>query len=304
MLARFLPDFLDYLSDRRGLSANTVRAYRRDLQPWLTFLERQQSEVPSNRPNDPLFLRLYLRQRTEAGVSNRSLARFLSALAAFQDYLTERRGGEQYLFRLPRIRFQEKLPAFLPQNEALRLLETPTQTSGPARYRVHRDYMIVALTYATGLRRAELAGLTLPDIDTGRGLISVIGKGNKQRVVPVGDVALADLAMYLDQRVQHVDTTDSKSAALFLNRRGEPLSVRSIDRVVSAFARRAGIDCTPHTLRHSFATHLLENGADLLVIKEFLGHASLSTTQKYTHVTAEAMKRQYNKAHPRSGAKD
>jgi site-specific recombinase XerD len=131
----------------------------------------------------------------------------------------------------------------------------------------------------------------------------VVGKGNKERVVPLGDTTKADLVNYLAKREAFVEESGGVSPSLFLNRNGERLSVRSIDRLVKKFGQAQGVDLTPHALRHSLATHLLENGANLMLIKEILGHASLSTTQKYTHVTAEAMKRVYRDAHPRSGSK-
>jgi integrase/recombinase XerD len=163
--------------------------------------------------------------------------------------------------------------------------------------------MMVVFLYVTGLRREELSKLTLADIDLNRGLATTIGKGNKERVVPVGDSTVNDLKDYLSVRETHAGQTQSVDKHLFLNMQGKPLTVRSIDRLVRQFSKTHGMSFTPHTLRHSFATHMLENGADLVLIKEILGHASLSTTQKYTHVTAESMKRVYQKAHPRSGAK-
>jgi site-specific recombinase XerD len=153
----------------------------------------------------------------------------------------------------------------------------------------------------SGLRREELALLTLADIDLTRGMLSVIGKGRKERVVPLGDTTLQELRDYLVLREEYAVAKGSVSTLLLLNRHGGPLSVRSVNRLVRKYALGQGVTLTPHTLRHSFATHLLENGADLRLIKELLGHSSLSTTQKYTHVTAETMKSVYRKAHPRSG---
>jgi site-specific recombinase XerD len=137
-----------------------------------------------------------------------------------------------------------------------------------------------------------------------QGLMRVIGKGNKERVVPIGETTLADLKAYLIRRQEFVGEKQVGGASLFLNLQGGPLSVRSVDRLVRKFGHGEGLDFTPHTLRHSFATHLMENGADMMLIKEILGHASLSTTQKYTHVTAETLKKAYQTAHPRSGSKE
>lgn len=303
MLRRALNSFLDHLANDLGRAPKTVEAYDRDLSRWLSFLELQQQQAPSAKPNDPLFLRLYLRQRAEKGVSNRSLARFLSALSSFQKFLSPRRDAEKYLFRIPKMRYQADLPAFVSQREAVRLASADTPVEPRDKYLVFRDYIMVVLLYATGMRREELGGIDLPDIDLRGGMISVLGKGNKRRLVPVGENTLEDLKKYLDVRSEFVARRDADTPALLLNRSGGRLSLRSIDRRVRLFAGGRGVDLTPHALRHSFATHLLENGADLMLIKEILGHASLSTTQKYTHVTADTMKQAFRKAHPRSGYK-
>jgi integrase/recombinase XerD len=303
MLRRALTAYLTDLAERQHRSVHTIAAYRRDLERWVSFLDTQHQTLPSARKNDPLFLRLFLRQRRDAGVSNRSLARFLSALSGFQKFLSESAKYRDYLFAVPRIKFSTELPDFLPQTEAARLFEHGNAREDKKSFGYRRDFMIVALLYVTGLRREEVAGIQLGDIDHSRQTITVIGKGNKQRVVPVGEETMTDLADYLISRDTLVATTGSQSPYLLLNNRGERLSVRSINRVVKKFGAGEGVSMTPHTLRHSFATHLLENGADLMLIKEILGHASLSTTQKYTHVTAETMKRAYQRAHPRSGGR-
>ena len=303
MLKKALSGFLKDLSENKGRSAQTVDAYRRDLTPWLEFLEKQYAALPGNALNDPLYLRVYLRERGEAGISNRSLARFLSALSSFQRFLSQRHDSEPYLFKIPRIKFGSKLPGFIPQADAARLFEHGNARSDKQSFFYWRDYLMIALLYVTGIRREELAAIKLGDIDMRQGLIRVIGKGNKERVVPVGETTMADLRAYLSRRKEFVESRHIPVMSLFLNRQGGSLSVRSVDRLVKKFGRGEGLDFTPHTLRHSFATHLMENGADLMLIKEILGHASLSTTQKYTHVTAETLKRVYQNAHPRSGSK-
>jgi integrase/recombinase XerC len=303
MLRKALTDFLNDLGEQKARSARTVDAYRRDLSPWVEFLEKQYLMLPTNPRNDPLLLRVYLRERGETGVSNRSLARFLSALSSFQRFLFQRRDAKSYLFKIPRIKFGSKLPEFIPQADAARLFEHGNARSDKQSYFYWRDYLMIALLYVTGMRREELAAIKLADIDMRQGLIRVIGKGNKERVVPVGDATMADLKAYLARRQEFVQVSGVSVTALFLNRQGGRLSVRSVDRLVKQFGRGEGLNFTPHALRHSFATHLLENGADLVLIKEILGHASLSTTQKYTHVTAETLKRVYQTAHPRSGSR-
>lgn len=304
MIQRALQKYLDSLKNSGRYAPKTVEAYRRDLQPWVVFLEEQYSALGTDKKNDPLLLRVYLRKRSEQGVSNRSLARFLSALSGFQKHLAADKKTTDYVFRLPKMKYGAAVPAFLPQNEARRLFEAGPTARDTKSFLYRRDFLIIALLYATGLRREEIAGIRLGDIDLSGGLITITGKGNKVRIVPVGDQTRTDLEDYLEAREEFLNEKGTTCDRLLLNRMGDPLSVRSIDRLVKKFGREKGVDFTPHTLRHSFATHLLENGADLMLIKEILGHASLSTTQKYTHVTAESMKKVYRKAHPRSGSKE
>jgi len=303
MLQKALNDFLLFLEQQRHRSVNTLAAYRRDLRPWVEFIERQYRDMPGSPKNDPLFLRIYLRQKTEKKISNRSLARFLSSLSSFQKYLSSRAKYKAYLFKIPRVKFSTALPRFIPQPEAIRLLEHNNAREDKKSFFYWRDFLMIALFYVTGIRREELARIKLADFDKKRGLLTVVGKGNKERLVPVGEKTIEDLYTYLPLREEFAQSKSSPAPQLFLNRSGGALSVRSINRLVNKFARHEGVSFTPHTLRHSFATHLLENGADLILIKEILGHSSLSTTQKYTHVTAEVMKKAYQKAHPRSGTK-
>lgn len=302
MLRKGLENFLTTISAEKNYSAKTVEAYQRDLDRWVSFLDEKYRELPGTVRNDPLLLRVFLRQRSDENVSNRSLARFLASLSSFQKYLSPHRRYKEYIFKLPKMKYAAALPDFLSQAEASRLLNPAVPQAGNKGYFYLRDYLIIALLYATGMRREELANIKLGDIDLNTGMMTVIGKGNKIRQVPMGETTLDDLKRYLPLRRQLVQTKGTTTRNLVLNRDGLPLSVRSIDRLVKKFGRAGGLDFTPHTLRHSFATHLLENGADLMLIKEILGHASLSTTQKYTHVTAEAMKKVYKTAHPRSGS--
>ncbi|MDH4155684.1 MAG: tyrosine-type recombinase/integrase [candidate division Zixibacteria bacterium] len=303
MLQKQLEKFFSKAAREKQLSDNTIAAYRRDLMPWVAFLQSKYAELPFASRNDPLLLRMYLRQRSEGKISNRTLARFLAALSSFQKYLMTLPDFKQYVFKLPRMKYGSRVPAFLPQSESRRLFEHDSRREKTDPYYYWRDYAVIALLYATGVRREELASIRLADLDLSHGLITITGKGNKVRVVPVGEKTLKDLTGYLKIRSDFVVQKNTLSSHLFLNKSGEPLSVRSINRLAQKFSRRAGVAFTPHTLRHSFATHLLENGADLILIKEILGHSSLSTTQKYTHVTAESMKKVYHRAHPRSGSK-
>jgi len=303
MLTDLLGKYLKSLENDARYSARTVEAYKRDLTPWVEFLEAQWGQFPSTAKNDPLFLRMYLRSRSEKNVSNRSLARFLSAVSGFQRFLLQKPGAKNCLFKLPTMKYRTRIPEFVPQAEIRRLFEHANTRDDKRHYGYWRDYIMVALLYATGIRREELAGIKLTDIDLATGTISVLGKGNKVRIVPVGERTAKDLKKYLQLREEFAAQRATGSSSLLLNRQGNPLSVRSVDRVVKKFGLGEGTTLKPHTLRHSFATHLLENGADLMLIKEILGHSSLSTTQKYTHITAESMKKAYKLAHPRSGSK-
>lgn len=298
MIQNALKQYLKYIETGGRVSQNTIDSYRRDLAPWTEYLEKQYFKSPTVSKNDPLLLRMYLRKRSEQKISNRSLARFLSALSSFQKYLTNRRGYKEYMFDIPKMKYKSTIPGFLTQKDTDKLFVEKNESD---KYQHFRDYVILALLYSTGMRRTELGSLKITDIDHTTGLITVIGKGNKERVVPMGENTASELRSYLLVREKFLKEKNQQSNALFLNKSAEKLNVRSVNRLVNAFAQKHGMKFTPHTLRHSFATHLLENGADLMLIKEILGHSSLSTTQKYTHVTAESMKKQYQSSHPRSG---
>jgi site-specific recombinase XerD len=302
MYDRLLTKYLAHLSQERRMSPHTIEAYRRDLTPWVKHVIASQALSPSFAKNDPLYLRMYLRTRSEANVTNRSLSRFLSALSGFQKFLMTQGNHTELIFKVPSLKVTKRLPTFIPQGETEKLFEDISEPSTDP-YLLCRNYTMIAVLYATGIRREELARLKLSDIDERGTVLHVIGKGNKARLAPLGEETHADLRRYLESREDLIDGLGVTTPYLFLNKQGVQLTVRSIDRVVRTYGLRRGMDFTPHTLRHSFATHLLENGADLRLIKEILGHSSLSTTQKYTHVTAEVMKKVYRSAHPRSGAK-
>jgi len=304
MLKKELKKYLEVLANQKRYSIHTIAAYKRDLQPWVEHLEKQYEALPNSQKNDPLYLRVYLRARSENKVSNRSLARFLSALSGFQKYLNTKPGGKNYIFKIPDIKYAQKIPSFVTQKESRQMLDPATTDQDTKSYFYLRDFLIVAMLYATGIRREELTKIKLSDIDLRHGTVIITGKGNKVRMVPLGEETLKDLNHYLMIRKDYINKKQSASDSLFLNKYGSSISPRSIDRLVKKFGRSKGLDFTPHTLRHSFATQLLEDGADLMRIKEILGHASVSTTQKYTHVTAETMKKAYKSAHPRSGQKD
>lgn len=304
MIKKTLEKYQQFLIREKRYSSHTIAAYMRDLKPWAEYLDETYEKFPSSKKNDPLYLRMYLQKRSEKGVSNRSLARFLSALSGFQKFMINNLRDKSAVFKLPKMKFSSKIPDFIPAKDIPRLFDPDKAVSEKDKYQFVRDFTIISVLYASGMRREELGNIRINDIDRNLKTVTVTGKGNKVRVVPLGDITYSDIEHYLTIRNSHFSDKNINSPYLFLNRSGQPLTVRSVNRIVKKYALKEGMDFSPHTLRHSFATHLLENGADLMLIKEILGHSSLATTQKYTHVTAEAMKKVYNKSHPRSGTKN
>lgn len=277
--------FLRYQAVERGASAHTLRSYRTDLAQFRRFLAARR--VGRMAEVDARLLRQYLARLYEAGLSRSSIARKLAAIRSCLAFLTRRGGLPKNPAReVSPPRLPKRLVSFLPIDEATLLLEHPAAA---------RDRAILEMLYATGARVAELCGLDLADLDRAGGTIRVRGKGAKERMIPVGDAALQTLDAYLGARGQ-------ADGPLFRNLRGGRLTVRSVHRIVKARSRAAGLTrrVTPHTLRHTFATHMLDAGADLRLIQDLLGHSRLSTTQRYTHVSADHLMRVYDSAHPRA----
>ncbi len=282
--------FLEYLGVERGASPHTLRSYAADLREFCRFLA---SEGASGLAvADTALIRAYLASLHQRRLSKATVARRLAAVRSCLRFLARRGGIEVNPARHVRTpRLGRRLPSFLPKDEAKDLLDRIPEASTAGR----RDHALLELLYATGLRVAECCGLDLDDLDRARRTVRVLGKGAKERVVPFGDAALAAVDAYLVVRGQ-------RRGPVFLNRRGGRLSTRSVHRIVRRQAQRAGISrrVTPHTLRHTFATHLLGEGADLRLIQELLGHSRLSTTQRYTHVSPEQLMKVYDAAHPRA----
>ena len=282
--------FLQYLAGERAASAHTLRAYAADLAEFRRFLRA--TRVGGWNDVDARALRGYLAWLHGRGLARTSIARKLAAVRSCFRFLT-RRGvlpaNPARHVRTPRL--GRRLPSFLPKDESKDLLDAAFENTDAGR----RDRALLELLYASGLRVAECCGLDLEDVDHRHGTVRVLGKGNRERMVPVGDEALAALGRYLEGR-------GAAAGPLFRNPRGERLTTRSVHRIVGRRARTAGIArrVTPHTLRHSFATHLLGEGADLRLIQELLGHRRLSTTQRYTHVSPEHLMKVYDAAHPRA----
>ena len=294
-------DFLDYLTFERNVSPNTVSAYRDDLESFVAFLcndyytlGREQLELGRV---DHLAVRSYLAHLSRRKLSRASAARHLSALRTFFKYLVREGVTDANPARTVATPKREKhLPAVLQTSDVALLLEQPDVSSTLGA----RDAAWLELLYASGLRISELVGIDIDDLELRARLVKVHGKGSKERIVPFGTKAEAALRGYLAVRGELI--RDVEEQAVFVNYRGERITARSIRRLFDDYVRdaslRAGV--SPHTLRHSFATHLLNAGADLRAIQELLGHASLSTTQKYTHLNDWQLMAVYKKAHPRA----
>lgn len=293
-----MEDFLQHLQVEKNASVHTLRNYRIDLESFAAYFQSSHGEGFHPKELTAVDLRAYLSRLHEKNAKT-SIARRLAALRSFYRYLFRQGLVESDIaVRVPSPKTEKRLPRHLSFEETEQLLEAPEASSAMGL----RNRAILELLYSTGLRVAELAALNTTCFDSvpaEGGTIRVVGKGRKERLVVCGGKASEAVAKYLERREEF--GPEEEELALFLNSRGGRLSVRSIERMVEEMAREAGLPdhVTPHTLRHSFATHLLANGADLRLIQELLGHSSLSTTQKYTHVELEQLVREYRAAHPK-----
>ena len=285
--------FCAYLETERNVSPHTLAAYGRDLKQLAEFVGREKGEGAQARDVDHLLLRRYLALLGKRARKS-SIGRKLAAIRTFFRFLL-RRGiiakNPAELIATPKR--EQRLPFHLDIDQATTLVEAPADDQRHAL----RDRAILELLYSSGLRVSELTGLDIGDLDLAGGMVRVLGKGGKERIVPVGSRAVEAIRAYLILRGELAG-----SDALFLNTRGERINRRSVARIVDAHVLRIAAfkRISPHILRHTFATHLLEGGADLRAIQELLGHASLSTTQKYTHVGIDRLMEVYDKAHPKA----
>jgi integrase/recombinase XerC len=294
-----LDQFINYLAWERGASPHTCRAYRKDLELFATFLGDE--GIPQEvRKIDHLTIRLYLghlyRQRQ---IKRVSIVRKLAALRTFFRYLKREGIIEKNPAKMVAVPKGEKnLPRTLTVDEAFVIMEIPDRTTP----RGSRDHAILEFLYSSGLRVGELTALTLRDLDLANGMVRVMGKGGKERLVPIGSQAIAALQSYLQHRKGLAAREVKAPPYLFLNHRGGRLTARSVARMIRTYLMQRGMitRVSPHTFRHSFATHLLDAGADLRGIQELLGHASLSTTQRYTHVSSAKLMEVYDRTHPRA----
>ncbi len=281
--------FIDYLSIERGLSPNTLQAYRRDLCQFRDWLKKEFLQV------DSALIGNYLATLREKGNKSRTLNRKLSVVRMFYKFLyTEGKIDHNPVEGVSSPRLGRKIPSFLSEKEVEALLEA---SSVDEQYG-SRDRAILEVVYGAGLRISELVNLNLTDLNLKGGWVKVLGKGSKERIVPLGREACRWVRIYLRKR--RIETTDKLS--LFCNRYGKRLSRQACWKIIKKYSQKASITkkISPHTLRHSFATHLLSRDADLRFVQELLGHTNISTTQIYTHITQERLKKVYKKYHPRA----
>jgi integrase/recombinase XerC len=296
-----LKRFLLHLDLERNLSYHTISAYENDLKQFMKFLQDQLGCKKVNvRQIDRLSIRHFLTHLKLQGVKGSTSRRKLAAIRGFMRYLCTRedlKANPAAAVRMPRK--QEHLPSFLDMVDAQRLMEVPSRNA----FGGLRDLAILETFYSTGMRLSELHRLDVSDMDLYGEVIKVKGKGRKERIIPLGRMAVKAIKPYLQERHRHLARTGRiREAALFINRFGRRLSRRGIQALVRRYLERVCNlkQMSPHVLRHTFATHMLDRGADLRAVQELLGHASLSSTQVYTHVTTERLRRVYDQSHPRA----
>lgn len=294
-MKRELEKFLMHLQIDRGLSQNTLESYGLDLANYIAHL--QGIGCQNFRAVERELLQNYLVTMYEKGLGTKSVARNLSAIRTFHDYLQNEKVTDQNPCRLLESpKMQKNLPEVLSSQEVGQLLDS-FQDQTPAGL---RNLAMAEVMYAAGLRVSELINLKLDDIHLASGLVKVFGKGSRQRLVPIGEAAAAALEAYLQEGRPRLEKLPTPF--LFLNRSGMGMSRQGFWKIIKKQAVMAGIakSISPHKLRHSFATHLLENGADLRIVQEMLGHADISTTQIYTHISSSRLRTVIEEAHPRS----
>ncbi|MDN6470767.1 MAG: site-specific tyrosine recombinase XerD [Tetragenococcus koreensis] len=290
-------EYLHYLLIERGLSDNTRKSYQRDLDQYLAFLHNE--EIKDWQSVDRFTIVAFLQFLQEENKSAATITRMVTSLRRFHQFLRQERFVDHDpMQHIESPKKRQKLPDTLNVNEVERLIETPDTK----KVLGIRDRAILEVMYATGMRVSELIGVKLNDLHLSMGLLQTTGKGDKERIVPLGDIAIQWIETYLDEARPLLCQKHPEEEHLFVNGHGTGLSRQGIWKNLKALVLKAGImkNVTPHTLRHSFATHLLENGADLRTVQELLGHADISTTQIYTHITKKRMADVYKQYFPRA----
>ncbi|MBU6948037.1 site-specific tyrosine recombinase XerD [Staphylococcus haemolyticus] len=291
-----IEEYLKFIQIEKGLSENTIGAYRRDLKKYQLYMQEQ--KIAHIDFIDRQTIQECLGSLIDQGASAKSIARFISTIRSFHQFaLREKYAAKDPTVLIETPKYEKKLPDVLDVEEVIQLLETPDLTKNNG----YRDRTILELLYATGMRVTELIQIEIEDVNLIMGFVKAFGKGNKERIIPLGDTVIEYLDTYINTvRPQLLKKTVTN--VLFLNLHGRPLTRQGIWKLIKQYGLRANITktLTPHTLRHSFATHLLENGADLRAVQEMLGHSDISTTQLYTHVSKTQIRQMYNQFHPRA----
>jgi len=298
MMEDHLKDFIHFLMVEKGLSQNTLIAYERDLKNYLRHLKAV-NEAATLDEIQRTHIMQFLGVLKAEGKSAKTIARHVASIRSFHQFLLRDKAAEHDpTVHIESPQLERTLPKVLSMQEVEILLEAP----GKQDHFGLRDKAMLEILYATGIRVSELIGLNMDDLHLSMGFLRCIGKGNKERIIPVGRTAAEALESYLAKGRPRFISKKVKEDALFLNHQGKRLTRQGFWKILKKLASEAGIDkdLTPHTLRHSFATHLLENGADLRAVQEMLGHSDISTTQIYTHVTKVRLRDVYSKFHPRA----
>jgi integrase/recombinase XerD len=302
MLREAINGFLNYLTVEKGFSENTVAAYCNDLYQLASFVEEEAAKKGST-PSWVSFGRQgmlsYLLNLKERNYAATTAARKVAAAKSFFGFMVaEGNMKDNPILNMTSPRVGKSLPKAISYDQAMSLLEQPAKLD---TLEAKRDSAILELLYASGMRVSELVALNLSDISVDDGDVRCFGKGYRERIIPIAHRAALNVRKYLQESRPHLVHSDTEQA-LFLNRRGDRLTRQGLWQILKGHAKSAGLDrkITPHTLRHSFATHMLNGGADLRVVQELLGHANISTTQVYTHLTSEHVRRIYENSHPRA----
>ncbi len=317
-MKEYIPKFLAYLRSVRNASPHTLKSYAVDLQQFRSYLTPEDAPPIALAKIDHRLIREYLGHLHDQHLEKSSMARKLAALRSFFKFCSREgaiRDNPARLVatpklpkRIPAVLSAEEMNAFLNQ---MATIEAPRARRGQRRQKndasgllLKRDRAVLELLYASGLRVSELVGMNLEDVDRKEQMLRVLGKGNKERIIPYGSKAEEALALYWPLRAELLrrESRAADARAVFLNQHGRRLGVRSVDRILKKYLKLVNVNWNlhPHSLRHAFATHLLADGADLRAIQELLGHSSLSTTQRYTHATIRQLMEVYDKAHPRA----
>ncbi|MGE7985644.1 site-specific tyrosine recombinase XerD [Lysinibacillus fusiformis] len=291
-------DYIHFIQVERQLSVNTLASYRRDLESYVNFLQNAEGMADFNRVERTTILR-HLEQLRAQGKTSRTIARHISSIRSFHQFLLrEKRAESDPTVHLEMPTIEQKLPNILSIEEIEALLMAPNRSKPQGI----RDLAMLELLYGSGMRISELIALDLADIHLTMGFVRVFGKGGKERIIPLGKSALSAINSYLNNARGQLQGKYPKTDAFFINQRGKRLTRQGCWKLMKEHALKVGIqhELTPHTLRHSFATHLVENGADLRAVQEMLGHADISTTQIYTHISKTRLSEVYKQFHPRA----